>query len=80
MEWNKMTSKTPPFGKDVLLCGDSGQMFIGSSFGEQPWGPNVTHWAPLPDLPEGVSMPAWKVAIEKMVALLEAEIIRPQQK
>ena len=62
MDWIPVTDRLPPFGKNVLACSwMSVSCFVAYvsplggwrlSFGDTLIR-NITHWMPLPDLPQG---------------------------
>ena len=62
MDWISVTDRLPPFGKNVLACSwMSVSYFVAYvspggewhlAFGDAPI-PGITHWIPLPELPQG---------------------------
>ena len=63
MDWIPVTDRLPPIGKKVLACSWMSVTYyvayvslVGGkwhlSFGDSPI-LNITHWMPLPDLPQG---------------------------
>jgi len=66
MTWIPVTDRLPPFGENVLACSwMSVRYFVACvspvggkwhlSFGDTPI-QNITHWMPLPELPQGSVM------------------------
>ena len=63
MDWIPVTDRLPPFGKNVLACSWRSVTYSVAYFPPVDWGwhlafggtpiLNITHWMPLPELPQG---------------------------
>ena len=66
MEWIPVTDRLPPFGQNVLACSNLAVTYFVAYVSPQDgkWHEafggmavqHITHWMPLPEMPEGIAV------------------------
>ena len=93
MKWIKIEDKVPPEGVNLLYFFDCTGISLGQYYGIEPdycpetghvfgsadgWlTGDVTHWMPLPDVPEGAYEEGWELVEEEQEENVNGKILPP---